>query len=275
MFFDFLFFAISLLYYAHMEWSFVRKLKVIGIVGGVVIALFFLLFWNALFPVPTCFDGRENGGEQGRDCGGSCTLYCPAQMRLVKVISARSFPIATGIIHSVAFLEQTNREASARSVPYEFVYFDAEGKEIARRAGKTTVSAFGKFVIIETLIEVPSIPAYTTFSFTQEPVWEKVSTLLAYPAVITKNSVATSFALGTRVTAEIENQTEYTFSDTFFSVLVYGNDGNVQAVSSVKVISLPAKQSTSLVATWPFRFREPVSKIEILPSLNPFTAESL
>ena len=199
-----------------MEWSFVRKLKVIGLVGAVIAELFFLLFWNALFPAATCFDGKKNADERGEDCGGSCALYCPAQMRPIKVISARSFPIATGIIHSVAFLEQTNREASARSVPYEFVYFDAEGKEIARRAGSTLINSFGTFVVMETLIEVPSIPAYTTFSFTQEPLWEKLPTLLAYPAVITKNSVATSFPLGTRVTAEIENQTEYTFSDTFF-----------------------------------------------------------
>jgi hypothetical protein len=130
-----------------MEWSFVRKIKIIALVSVVIIGIFFTLFWSVLFPTPTCFDGRENGGEQGRDCGGSCALYCPAQMRPVKVISARSFPIATGIIHSVAFLEQTNREASARNVPYEFVYFDAEGKELARRAGNTLINSFGTFVL--------------------------------------------------------------------------------------------------------------------------------
>lgn len=258
-----------------MEWSFVRKLKVIGLVGAVVIGLFFLLFWNALFPAPTCFDGKKNADERGEDCGGSCALYCPADMRDVRVLSARAFPIATGVVHAAAFLEQTNREAGIRSVGYEFTFFDAEGKEITRREGKTSIGAFGKFAITETLIEVPSIPAYTTFRFVEVPIWERLPAILAYPSITSKNAVSTSYPLGTRVTATIENSTAFSFSDTPVTVLVYGDDGNVQAMSTTKVGLLPAEGEVPLIATWPFRFREPVSKIEILPLVNPFTAVSL
>lgn len=258
-----------------MEWSFVRKLKVIGILGVVVVGLFFLLFWKVLFPVPTCFDGRKNGDETGRDCGGSCALYCSADMRDVRVISARAFPVATGVVHAVAFLEQSNREAGTRDIRYEFTFFDTEGNEITRRIGTTSSGAFGRFVITETLIEVSSIPSYTTFRIVETPVWERIPIALAYPAITTDTPVVIPYPLGTRVTATIKNNTVFRFSDTPVTVLVYGNNGNVQAISTLKVRLIPPHDQVSLVATWPFRFREPVSKIEILPLINPFTAVSL
>jgi hypothetical protein len=258
-----------------MEWSFVRKLKVIGIVSGIVIGLFFLIFWKVLFPVPTCFDGKRNGDERGEDCGGACALYCASDMRDIRVLSARAFPIATGVIHAAAFLEQTNREAGVRSVSYEFTFFDSEGKEITRRMGSSSFGAFGKFVITETLIEVPSIPTYTTFRFVEAPIWERIPAVLAYSSLTSKNAVSTSYPLGTRVNATIENSTTFNFKDTPVTVLVYGNDGNVQAISTTKIGNIPAGGEVPVIATWPFRFREPVSKIEILPLINPFTAVSL
>jgi hypothetical protein len=35
----------------------------------------FLIFYNP----PSCFDLKQNGGEQGIDCGGTCQLVCTNQ----------------------------------------------------------------------------------------------------------------------------------------------------------------------------------------------------
>ena len=53
--------------------------------------------------------------------------------------------------------------------------------------------------------------------------------------------------------------------------LIYGKSGNVMVASRTKVDSLPGNSSKDLFFAWPDPFTEPVSKVEIIPKIDPFT----
>ena len=62
------------------KWSSKRKGKIliaIGILIVLVILFAFIQYENS--KVPTCFDGIQNGGESGIDCGGTCALQCKVE----------------------------------------------------------------------------------------------------------------------------------------------------------------------------------------------------
>ncbi len=258
-----------------MEWSTRRKIMIIVTVSTVVLGTLFFLFKDSILREPSCFDGRKNGEEGGVDCGGRCALYCPETQLPVRVRWSRSFPIAKGVVHAVAYIEHTNNNAGSRVVPYEFTLLDANNVIILKKQGSTMLGVSGKTAIVETLIETPIIPTTTTFTFLQTPVWERIDPELSLLRIKTDRYTIESFSLGTRLSMVLENESLVSLKDLEVVVIVYGDNDTAQTVTSVRVPELLAESKKTVFATWPFRFKEEVSRVEIIPRIHPFPSPTL
>ena len=62
-----------------MSWAQRRKATYIISLLFILISIISVILYLALNKKPTCFDGIQNQGEVGVDCGGSCVILCRVQ----------------------------------------------------------------------------------------------------------------------------------------------------------------------------------------------------
>lgn len=137
-----------------MTWAGRRRLIInLLILFLVVLPVGYFLFVK-IKPVPTCFDRRKNGFEDGIDCGGKCDLFCPYTRRDPVVIFARAQKVVDGLYNVVALVENKNIDAMAPMVKYRFKLYDEHNIPIATREGFTYINPNNRQVIFEGAVSV-------------------------------------------------------------------------------------------------------------------------
>lgn len=223
----------------------------------------FLAFYNP----PTCFDGLQNGRETGVDCDGKCARICPAQFLSPIVSWSRSNKIADGIYNLGAYIENPNIDAAASPVPYIFRLYDSRGLPIIERKGVTYIPPHKNILVFENAVVTKErIPARITFEFTKEIPWEKTVSGIEY-LVVTDRKLDESGK--PRLEAEIHNKNVEAFTDIDVFAVLYDINENVVAFSKTKIDRLSPNQKERVVFTWPLSFTTGVTKIEVIPTVNP------
>ncbi len=261
----------------HMTWAEQRKLSYITIVFLVIAAILFVTIRQATKETPTCMDGKRNGGEVGVDCGGPCTYYCPNELANPKVRWSRSFQITPGVYQAVAYVEHSYPAAAAQRVRYTFKFFNDNGTLIGKKDGTTFLGPMGRTAIVEPTVRLGTsvTPSMTRLEFLPLLPWEKISPTFSQVVIKTDRNVLESTALGTRLTATIENTSRYSFRDMEVTAILYNADDNAITASEALLPSLLGEQSTTMTFTWPFQLPEKAVRIEVVPRFNPFTAVAL
>jgi hypothetical protein len=259
-----------------MTWSQRRQLTYIGSLLFVVGLIVFLVIRNATNTVPTCYDGKRNGNEVGIDCGGACSFYCKDELGNPKVRWVRYFTAAPGIIHAVAHIEHSYPEAASQRVYYHFDIYDERNNIIKTQPGSTYIGPLGRTAIVETLIPIGNtVPAVARFVFDGSIVWEKIPSSFSQVVIKTDRYLLEPYEAGTRLTATLDNNSRFEFSDLDVVAVLYDKSDNAIAVSKSILRMLPAQTSTTVYFTWPTQLREQTARVEIMPRINPFTAREL
>jgi hypothetical protein len=96
-----------------------------GIAAGV-----YVLF---LRPGPSCFDGIQDQGEQGIDCGGPCARPCASVnvQPIVPLGGVSFFSPVPGIESALVKLENANASSGASSFDYTIMLYGADGSTTA------------------------------------------------------------------------------------------------------------------------------------------------
>lgn len=227
---------------------------------GFIIFPAYLIFYKP----PTCFDGKQNGGEKGIDCGGSCVSLCRSQYLDPNVIWARVIKVKSGVYSTAAYIENPNIDAGADSISYIFKIKDNEGVLIYERKGKTFIPPNKFFAVFEDGISTgEKTPTKVIFEFTSEALWKKKENREAGITVLKKTISREDYS--PRVDATLENTTLEPISGIEVVGIVYGEDGNALGFSRTFVDKLNKGESQDIVFTWPEPFTSNVVKIEIIP----------
>ena len=246
------------------RWALKRQLVGVGIfavlvffvVGGII--YFFL-------PAPSCFDGRQNGEEEGIDCGGECKPCLGERPQDPRFLWARFFEISEGIYDLAAFIENTNILAGTSKLDYVFRLYDKDDVVITLKRGTVSLMPRESLLIFEPNIGVPNrIPAKVSFEI-QSLAWERL------PEINLEISVARKqFNLLPKpeVRATLHNTSLFEVKNIKASVLLYDAEDNIFAVSSTFVDSIEGEGKRDISFSWPpgFMSMEP-ARIDIL--LNP------
>jgi len=257
-----------------MNWAQRRKLGYIAIVVAFFAIVAFVIFHKVTDVAPTCFDHKQNQGEAGIDCGGPCNNYCPDQLADPVVEWVRVFPVTPGLVDAVAYVEHDYPTASAQNVGYEFKLYDANNDLLADRTGSTFLGPAGNTAIVETLIPIASgTVSLARFSFDDPIAWQKVSPAFSQIVIDTSHNNTEPFDDGTRLTATVQNESRYNFTDMDVVAIFYDKDGNAITASKVLVPSLAALETRTVYMTWPYAVNN-IARTEIIPRFNPFTSQS-
>ncbi len=254
-------------------WRTKRKLIYGGSVAVVCIVVVLMLIWPLLSKQPTCMDGRQNGTEQGVDCGGSCTRLCLFQVEEIKVLWARAFPVTSNVYNAVAYIENQNVSSAVASIPYEFRLYDEKNLLIGIRTGQTFITPNNRSAIFEAGIDVGNrVPTMVRFHFLAAPTWVRFSQadIDAVPIVVTHQDVIDR-ETSPRLVTTIVNRALFSIPDLDLVAILYGADGNALQTSALTIPRLQKSETKTVTFTWPDPILKEVTRVEIIPRINMFS----
>lgn len=259
-------------YNTSMSWSLKRQILYIGILVILALGFGYLIISPYINKIPTCTDNIQNGNEAGVDCGGSCPTSCTFQVDQISVLWSRVFEVIPGRYNAVAYLENHNKDEAIYNIKYKFRFSDKDNIYIGKREGETFIPPSGKFAIFEPAIGVGnSIPVYTTFEFTETPVWNKVpADKLSQLKVSVSDIKLENQDTSPHLSATIKNDSLFNVPEVGVVALLYDKDGNAVSASRTYIDALTAEESKNINFTWPEPMPGNVIAEELIPMYNIF-----
>ncbi|MCD8494645.1 MAG: hypothetical protein LRY41_00875 [Candidatus Pacebacteria bacterium] len=253
-------------------WSLKRKATYIGAFALMVVVVVGIILAQVLKRTPTCFDGVQNGDEQGIDCGGSCARICEGGARSLVPLWERPFLITDNVYSVVAYFENQNAQAGIRRIPYRFRIYDAQNILISEQTGSTFIGPNQRSAIFETGIQAGSrIPSLVFFEFLERPVWERVDAVWSTPRIIVKNRNLDLSGSTPRLSATLANTALVPLFDIHAVALLYDAAGNAVYASQTRIDRIAEQGEVPVVFTWPVPFDTTIARIEIIPRIDLFS----
>jgi len=255
-----------------MTWAFKRQLFFISIFVVLLLAFGFLVIYPYVNKLPTCIDNKQNGDEKGIDCGGSCSKACTFEVDEISVLWSRTFEVIPGRYNAVAYLENHNKNAAIYRIKYKFRFSDKDNVYIGKREGETFIPSSGKFAVFEAGIGVGnSIPVYTTFEFTETPVWNKVpENIMKQLKILVSDIKLENQDTKPHLSATIKNNSLFAIPEVNVVVLLYDEKGNAISASRTYLDELTAEESENINFTWPEPILGNIVAKEIISMYNVF-----
>ncbi|MBI2039003.1 MAG: hypothetical protein HYT22_01830 [Candidatus Niyogibacteria bacterium] len=228
------------------SWKAKRQLVVFGaliLAGAAVIA--YLAFLAV--PEATCFDNRQNQGEEGVDCGGPCTP-CLANLSEPVVLWSRFFQLGEGLYEAAAFIENIHNFAAADRAFYRVKLYDANNILISQRAGETYINPAERFLILEPgLFTGERKPVRVSIEF--EPTrWRYADYAKPNILVVRRDFTLTP---SPRLSVTIRNAGSADRANLQASAILLDAAGNAYGASQTAVEELRAGAERVLSFSWP------------------------
>jgi len=252
-----------------MSWASRRRTTYLsGVIIFFVIVIGGPLAYHFLSIAPTCFDGKQNGGETGVDMGGPCLLLDARYLQPESTLWARSFKVRDGTYTAVASIQNSNQDAGVVSAHYRFSLYDAQNVLVAEREGDSYIMPGAVTPILESRIDTGNrIVAHTYFEFTDPLTWERMQNTASGLAVGDKQLSLTDSL--PRLTATAQNNSVADVIAPSFVAVVFDSAGNAFAASETQLDRLAGGASAPIVFTWPAPFSVQAGRIDITPLLPP------
>jgi len=253
-----------------MSWAQRRKATYIISVLFVLLSILAVILYFTLNKVPTCFDGVQNQGEQGIDCGGSCTILCRAQYSNPVIIwgPRGAKVLSSGLYNFLTYAQNPNNEAGAYNVPYTLKIYDKNDILLYQKNGSTYIPPNNNFVIFEDNINLnDKIAARTKLEFTGNPVWQKMQSTESDITVVSKELIDEDTR--PKLLVKINNNTIRPIENIESIAILYDENNNSIAFSRTKIDSIDANGSTDASFTWPEKFENKVVRIDVVSKILP------
>lgn len=256
-------FFVLVVQYPHMiSWSAKRKLTYSSIIIGFFALVIGVPAFFYLYEEPTCFDNRQNGAEQGVDCGGGCVKLCKSLELRPVVQWQQTFRISSDTYSAIAYIQNPNVTAQAFQVPYKFTLYDSANKVLSERQGSTYIPPGKNFAIVETGIKIfGNPPARTSFELGDEFTWYASKQI---PELVVSNILVSGATSTPALEADIMNTTFTNINRVDMAAILYDADGNAVTGSKTYVDAIPRQSSHRVVFTWPEPLARSVARVEII-----------
>lgn len=215
-------------------------------------ALLFVVFpyWATHRVAPSCFDTKQNQGEEGVDCGGPCSLLCEGTAKDLNILWVSVFPVRSGSYDLVAYVENQNFSVGAPKIPYTARLFDADGNMIAERSGETFANPNERFaVFVGNMLTGEKVPARGTLEFTPGFSW--VSTTVPKKMLTISDKLLVGTDKIPKLSATLMNKETDLLRNIDVTAVLYDAKGAPIAVSGTMVEKIDPNSSEKLFFTWP------------------------
>jgi len=223
------------------------------LVGGV--------YYLFLKPVPSCFDGIKNQGEEGIDCGGQCAAPC--SLKTVKPIETvgkiLTFVPDQDHLSLLVQISNPNPDYAARNFSYSFSIYDNQGGLIQSFGGSSFAYAGEIKYILVPNAPVPRTGSFGKVEFRAENMdWVPASGLKGPPNIAVLNIDARSASTSLTVDGRVANNDTVTFPQLTIIALFKGQYGQIAGASQTVVENLAPNESKPF-----FILHPPVPNVDI------------
>jgi Mg-chelatase subunit ChlD len=244
-----------------MTWAAKRQIiyfSIFMVLAIIVVGIPLFAIW---YEKPTCFDNKQNGGEQGVDCGGACIRLCRAYVTAPVVVWQQSFEVSPGMYSAVAYIQNPNSNAQAMNVPYIFTFRDSANAIIGERKGVAYVPPGKNFAVFESNVHLPEgiSGIRTAFAFTGDFDWMSAP---ASPKIEIQKQHVEGLSATPIISAEVVNPTRDDLGRINIVAIVYDTEGNAVAASRTYVDSLKKQSRAPIDFTWPRPFSGQVTSCQ-------------
>jgi hypothetical protein len=256
--------ALLLSYTVPMSWALRRRLIIIGLIAAVIALLGGVFYFTTVRSAPSCIDGKQNQGEEGIDCGGTCSYFCSASQAAPATRFVRAVSPSAGRTDVIAYIDNPNASSAASGLHYTIELYSPTNTIVAKKEGTVDLppsSTVPVFVPNFFSGSATVARAFITFD-TPTHLWYRYEDARVVPKV--SNIVLTGGEMP-RVRAIAVNATTVPLKNVVFIVTVFDETGDAIAASQTIAPSIPAQGSAPLVFTWPTPFLKPVGRIEVIP----------
>lgn len=216
---------------------------------GIIALIYFL--WLKL--VPSCFNGIQNQGEVGIDCGGSCSAVCAP--RHTEPLSAVGSPLIFQIdkqhITVLASVSNPNQDYAARNFSYTFALYDGSGKILQQFPGSSYI--YGgevKYVLLANVAVASGSVSYAELN-PENPAWLS-SADFPGPPQFSITGVQTALSGNAwAVSGQITNKDTVAFPGIHLVAVLKGEFGQVAGASETELGSIEPNQSASFTILYP------------------------
>ena len=252
-----------------MSWASQRKTTYILVFFAIVAVVLFFVGFSVFNKPASCFDGIQNQGETGIDCGGTCAKLCRAAYTDPSVQwTSWAKVTSSGTYNLLAYAENPNIGVGATNVPYEFKIYDKNNVLLSDTKGTASIPANNNFVVFVPNINIfDKIPARIDFQFSKNIAWQKVTDLEQGITVVSKTLVNGDTA--PKIMATLQNNTLSPINNIQSVAVVSDANGNAIAFSKTVTDSIAPGGTADIVFTWPEPFSSPEYTIDIISQILP------
>ena len=234
----------------YRPWAYWRRVQYGAGVGVVFLLLVILLYFKFFYATPTCFDGRQNGGESGIDCGGACTRICALGVIPPVVQWAQAFRVTEGQYNAVAYVENRNKGVGTSALSYTFTLYNDKGSVITTRSGKTSLPPDGVYPIFEGRIAVgKEIPARTFLELVSVDNWQGATAGRAQFEVRSRALVSADSK--PRLNTAIYNTSLEEVQNMEIVATIFDVSGKALTASQSVIPRFAGREEQQVVFTWP------------------------
>jgi hypothetical protein len=234
-----------------MDWRIQRQIIIFSIYFLIVALPVALTVFLLLRKTSSCFDGLQNGAEEGVDCNGSCELRCDGTYRDVRVNFSRGLKVDEGVYDIFALLENYNENVSFPNVPYNISFYSSEGKLLGTASGSLALLPQTKSAIYLPNLKIAQEPKTIDLSllphkgmgfYDLESIPKNISVESWQAQRGANNSL--------QVVGEIKNPNNQEVKNLEVYAMLYDDTRTVYAVSKTKVYSVKGREKTAVAFTW-------------------------
>lgn len=237
-------------------------------------SLTYLLYYE---PQPSCFDGIQNQGETGIDCGGPCKICPPPkEIKDLKILWTQAIPSGPISYDLVAKVKNPNQNWGVGSLNYKFTLFNKKGKILGQKEGSTYILPGQEKFIIETSIDTIVVPHQTTLDFSHIS-WKKLQDFNGLKFTVKEKRYKTltdGLAVG-EVSGIVVNENLYDFGKININIVLYDATGEPLGVGTTDMATMKAGEKRYFNAIWYYPFAKEVTKFDIEVDTNLFDSENI
>lgn len=233
---------------------------------AVLVAIVTGIYFLFLQSTPSCFDGIQNEGEQGVDCGGPCAKLCvPSTVQQISVLGATQvFSPLAGHATFLAQLENANSDFAAPSFDYTVTFYGPDGSSTAAVVNGTSFAYADEtkyLVLPNEAVSASSSRADITISNIQ---WVPASQMGLVPQFAFTNVMSAAGANGyATVSGDITDRDVSSFQNVLIVAIFKDAAGTPIGASQTELDSLAPSATQSFSISYPLLPNEDISGTEL------------
>lgn len=232
--------------------------------------------YSVLKPAPTCFDGKQNQGEEKADCGGPC-LPCAEEISAQDLkITEKAFVSGGPRKYDVmAKISNSNDQYGSPEFSYKFILKDNNGTILTEQEGKSFILPSETKYLIGTNLETGLKPAVLEINIF-DCRWE---TFFAYKKpqlnIYNKHYDLISSGVGfSKAFGLLVNESEFDFNAIKINVILRDASGSPLSFNSTEMRTITSREERDFKLVWPISFPGEVQNVEMEAEADVYNSQN-